>query len=100
METQATIPQTLPTSNSVEGVTVIKKYKNRKLYDTESSRYVTLNDVYALFAEGKPVKVISNVNEEDVTVNILLQALAEKSKGQNRSDIAATLKTMASYLTK
>lgn len=99
METQTSPQVTLPT-NAGEAVTVIKKYKNRKLYDTESSRYVTLNDVYALFQEGKAVKVVSNVNEEDVTVNILLQALAEKSKGQERTDIASTLRTMANYLTK
>jgi polyhydroxyalkanoate synthesis regulator protein len=70
------------------------------LYDTESSRYVTLSDVYALFQEGKTVRVVNNVNEEDVTVNILLQALAERSKGQTKVDIAATLVNMASYLTK
>lgn len=97
---EQTSPQiTLPTSTA-ESVTVIKKYKNRKLYDTESSRYVTLNDVYTLFQDGKAVKVVNNVNEEDVTVNILLQALAEKSKGKDRQDVASTLRVMANYLTK
>lgn len=99
METQTSPQVTLPT-NTGDATTVIKKYKNRKLYDTDSSRYVTLNDVYALFESGKAVKVVNNVNEEDVTVNILLQALAERSKGQARTDIAATLVNMASYLTK
>lgn len=99
METQ-TAQQITPLNGTAEDVTVIKKYKNRKLYDTDSSRYVTLSDIYALFQEGKAVKVVNNVTDEDVTVNILLQALAEKSKGQTRSDVASALVGMANYITK
>jgi PHB/PHA accumulation regulator DNA-binding domain len=80
MEAQASPQITLPSSTE-QAITVIKKYKNRKLYDTESSRYVTLK-------------------EEDVTVNILLLALAEKSKNQNRTEIASELDRMSKYLTK
>lgn len=99
METQANPQTALPTSNG-EAVTVVKKYKNRKLYDTSSSRYITLGDIFTLFQEGKTVQVISNVTDEDVTINTLLQALAEKSKGQTKSEIASTLVSMSQYLTK
>jgi polyhydroxyalkanoate synthesis repressor PhaR len=99
MEAQASPQITLPSSTE-QAITVIKKYKNRKLYDTESSRYVTLKDIYTFFQEGKNVQVINNVNEEDVTVNILLLALAEKSKNQNRTEIASELDRMSKYLTK
>lgn len=57
---------------------VIKKYPNRRLYDTNESKYVTLNDVRHLVLEGVPFCVIDKKTEEDITRNILLQIIIEQ----------------------
>jgi polyhydroxyalkanoate synthesis repressor PhaR len=62
---------------------VIKKYANRRLYDTAESRYVALDDIRQLVTEGKPFRVIDTVNGEDITRSILLQIIVEQEeKGQ------------------
>ncbi|MDO4776650.1 MAG: polyhydroxyalkanoate synthesis regulator DNA-binding domain-containing protein [Cardiobacteriaceae bacterium] len=55
----------------------IKKYANRRLYDTGASRYVSLEDVKALFAESEQVCVIDATNGADITRAVLFQILAE-----------------------
>jgi polyhydroxyalkanoate synthesis repressor PhaR len=60
---------------------VIKKYPNRRLYDTELSRYVTLVDVRDLVMEGQEFKVIDTANNEDITRAILLQIMLEEESG-------------------
>ncbi len=60
---------------------VIKKYPNRRLYDTELSRYVTLVDVRELVMEGQEFKVIDTANNEDITRAILLQIMLEEESG-------------------
>ena len=62
-------------------VRVIKKYPNRRLYDTELSRYVTLVDVRDLLMEGKEFRVIDTANNEDITRSILLQIMLEEESG-------------------
>lgn len=57
---------------------VIKKYPNRRLYDTSESKYVTLNDVRHLVLQGVPFCVIDKKTEEDITRNILLQIIIEQ----------------------
>ncbi len=57
---------------------VIKKYPNRRLYDTESSRYITLEDVRQLVLDGEEFIVKDVKSEEDLTRNILLQIIAEQ----------------------
>jgi hypothetical protein len=47
---------------------VIKRYPNRKLYDTEAGRYITLEDVAALICRGHEVQVVDHVTGEDLTV--------------------------------
>jgi len=62
-------------------VRVIKKYPNRRLYDTELSRYVTVADVRDLVMKGKEFRVIDTANNEDITRSILLQIMFEEETG-------------------
>lgn len=61
----------------------IKRYANRKLYDTERSCYVTLEDISAMIKAGEEVKVIDNKNGDDLTSVTLAQIIfeTEKKKG-------------------
>lgn len=57
---------------------VIKKYPNRRLYDTTESKYVTLNDVRKLVLDGVSFCVMDKKTGEDITRNILLQIIIEQ----------------------
>ena len=57
---------------------VIKKYPNRRLYDTVESRYITLADVRRLVTEGTSFVVIDKKSQEDITRSILLQVISEQ----------------------
>jgi polyhydroxyalkanoate synthesis repressor PhaR len=57
---------------------VIKKYPNRRLYDTEESRYVTLCDIRKLVVEEVGFSVIDKKTGDDITRSILLQIITEQ----------------------
>ena len=57
---------------------IIKKYPNRRLYDTEISRYIILDDVRKLVLDGIDIQVTDAKSEEDLTRSILLQIIAEQ----------------------
>jgi polyhydroxyalkanoate synthesis repressor PhaR len=57
---------------------VIKKYPNRRLYDTVESRYITLADVRRLVVERIEFVVVDKKNSADITRSILLQVIAEQ----------------------
>jgi polyhydroxyalkanoate synthesis repressor PhaR len=57
---------------------VIKKYPNRRLYDTVESRYITLADVRRLVVEKIEFVVVDKKNSADITRSILLQVIAEQ----------------------
>ncbi|MFZ8964828.1 MAG: polyhydroxyalkanoate synthesis repressor PhaR [Steroidobacteraceae bacterium] len=59
---------------------LIKKYPNRRLYDTGASRYVTLNDVYQLVIEKTEFAVLDARSGKDITRSILLQLIAEQEQ--------------------
>ena len=59
---------------------LIKKYPNRRLYDTEESRYITLGDVRQLVIEERPFVVIDKKSERDITRSVLLQVISELEK--------------------
>ena len=61
----------------------LKKYANRRLYDTEKSTYVTLNQVADLIRKGRQVEVIDAKTKEDVTAFILTQIILEEAKNKN-----------------
>jgi len=60
---------------------VIKKYENRRLYDTAASRYVNLEDVARMVREGVEVAVVDARSGEDLTRVILTQVIMEDAKG-------------------
>ena len=62
---------------------IIKKYPNRRLYDTVSSKYVTLKQVGDMIKSGITVEVKDVTTEEDVTSFILNQILLEEAKNKN-----------------
>ena len=67
-------------SNDEPSRRVIKKYPNRRLYDTQESKYVTLHDVRKLVLDGVPFQVIDKKTEEDITRSILLQIIIEQEE--------------------
>ena len=65
------------------GPVVIKKYANRRLYNTETSSYITLDHLAAMTREGRDFKVIDAKTEEDITHNVLTQIIMEEeARGQ------------------
>jgi len=62
---------------------LFKKYANRRLYDTEKSAYVTLDQVSDLIKNGRQVEVIDARTQEDVTAFILTQIIMEEAKNKN-----------------
>jgi polyhydroxyalkanoate synthesis repressor PhaR len=61
---------------------VIKKYANRRLYDTSKSRYINLEDIAAMVRNGKDLQVVDASTGEDLTRVTLTQIIVEDAKGQ------------------
>ena len=64
------------------GKVVIRKYANRRLYDTSGSRYVNLEDIAALIRNGTEVQVIDAKTGQDLTRVTLTQIILEDAKGE------------------
>ena len=64
-----------------EPVRLIKKYPNRRLYDTRTSAYITLGDVKELVLKYEPFKVVDAKTGDDLTRSILLQIILEEESG-------------------
>jgi polyhydroxyalkanoate synthesis repressor PhaR len=62
-------------------VRIIKKYPNRRLYDTEISRYITLEEIRQLVLAGIRFRVEDKRTKDDITRSILLQVIAEQEEG-------------------
>jgi polyhydroxyalkanoate synthesis repressor PhaR len=80
-------PQQSPSANKgdpfMAAVRLIKKYPNRRLYDTQTSSYITLTDVKQLVLDQEEFKVVDAKNGEDLTRQILMQIiLEEEQEGQ------------------
>ncbi len=60
---------------------IIKKYPNRRLYDTEISRYITLENIRQLVINGEDFQVIDKRTGDDITRTILLQVISEQEEG-------------------
>lgn len=61
---------------------IIKKYSNRKLYDTKEKKYINLSEVSRLIREGVEVKVIDNKTKDDITSLVLAQIIVEQEKSK------------------
>lgn len=59
---------------------IIKRYPNRKLYDTEAKRYITLDGIAELIKNGQEVQVIDHTTDEDLTAVTLTQIIFEQEK--------------------
>ena len=59
---------------------VVKRYANRKLYDTQRSRYVTLEQIADMIRSGEDVKIVDNNSKEDLTAITLAQIIFEEEK--------------------
>jgi polyhydroxyalkanoate synthesis repressor PhaR len=66
--------------NNMSNERLIKKYANRRLYDSTESRHVTLEDIRKLIVSGAKVKVVDDKSGEDLTRAVLLQVIAEQDQ--------------------
>ena len=62
---------------------IIKRYRNRKLYNTQSKCYITLEEIEDLIKRNEEVKVIDNVTENDITSSTLSQIIFGLEKNQS-----------------
>ncbi|MGH1577490.1 polyhydroxyalkanoate synthesis repressor PhaR [Planktotalea sp.] len=77
---------------------LIKRYASRRLYNTETSDYVTLEDISGFISEGRDVKIIDLKTGDDLTRQYLLQIVAEReSKGESVLPVAVLTDLVRSY---
>lgn len=72
-------------AHGTQAETVIKRYENRKLYDPEARRYVTLSDLARMIAKGKEVRVVDQRTGEDLSTLVLAQVILEIIKDHTSS---------------
>ncbi len=78
--------------SGTENITkVIKRYQNRKLYDTQKSRYVTLDDIARMIRDQVHLVIIDNKTKADITGSTLIQIIFDAEK---KSDICAPLSVL------
>src|SRR5688500_1944294 len=72
-------------ASTAEGgeVTLIKKYGNRRLYDTRRSRYVTLEDLVEVIARGEEIQVIDATSGDDVTKRVMTQIILQEEESHH-----------------
>jgi polyhydroxyalkanoate synthesis repressor PhaR len=80
------------------GTVIIKKYANRRLYNTESSSYITLDHLAVMTREGRDFKVIDAKTEEDITHSVLTQIIMEEeTRGQTMLPVSFLRQLIAMY---
>jgi len=85
-------------STGGSGTVIIKKYANRRLYNTETSSYITLDHLAAMTREGRDFKVIDAKTEEDITHNVLTQIIMEEeNRGQTMLPVNFLRQLIALY---
>lgn len=67
---------------------IIKRYTNRKLYDTVESRYVTLDEIAEMIKQGAEVKIVDNRTKDDLTSVTLAQIIFEEEKKKNQMPLS------------
>ena len=80
------------------GTVIIKKYANRRLYNTETSSYITLEHLAAMTREGRDFKVIDAKSEDDITHNVLTQIIMEEeNRGQTMLPVSFLRQLISLY---
>ncbi|MEO0484641.1 MAG: polyhydroxyalkanoate synthesis repressor PhaR [Pseudomonadota bacterium] len=79
---------------------LIKRYASRRLYNTETSDYVTLEDIAAFIRDGREVQIVDLKSGDDLTRQYLLQIIADhESKGENVLPVTVLTDLVRSYTT-
>jgi polyhydroxyalkanoate synthesis repressor PhaR len=85
-------------SSGGTGTVIIKKYANRRLYNTETSSYITLEHLALMTREGRDFKVIDAKSEDDITHNVLTQIIMEEeNRGQTMLPVSFLRQLIALY---
>ncbi|MBY0412636.1 MAG: polyhydroxyalkanoate synthesis regulator DNA-binding domain-containing protein, partial [Bdellovibrionales bacterium] len=77
---------------TMSDVRIIKRYQNRKLYDTHQSCYVTLEEIAQIIREGNEIQVIDNKTKNDITYITQIQLLFDQEKKSTRAGDVELLK--------
>ncbi len=77
-------PEQARAADSARELKLIKRYTNRKLYDTVESRYVTLDEIAEMIKQGLEVRIIDNRSKDDLTSVTLAQIIFEEEKKKSR----------------
>lgn len=79
---------------------LIKRYASRRLYNTETSDYVTLDDIASFIRDGREVQIVDLKSGDDLTRQYLLQIIAEhESRGENMLPVGVLTDLVRSYTT-
>ena len=73
-------------------VRIIKRYQNRKLYDTFNRRYIKLEEVWQIIRDGQDIKIIDNITQKDITYKIQIQILFNQERQVNGKEDIELLK--------
>ena len=73
-------------------VRIIKRYQNRKLYDTHQSCYVTLEEIAQIIREGHEIQVIDNKTKNDITYQTQIQLLFDQERKSTKAGDVELLK--------
>lgn len=85
-------------SADASGTVIIKKYANRRLYNTESSSYITLDHLAQMTRDGREFKVIDAKTEEDITRTVLTQIIMEEeNRGQTMLPVSFLRQLISLY---
>lgn len=76
---------------------LIKKYANRRLYDTSSSSYITLTNCAELIRAGKNVRIIDASTEHDITASVMIQIIQEREQETQILPISALRQIICAY---
>src|SRR5688500_17780759 len=84
-------------SGAVPQRRIIKRYSNRKLYDTKGSTYVTLLQIAEMIRDGEEVEIIDNATKEDKTDVTLALIISEELRTKPRAIPLSTLKALVRH---
>lgn len=84
-------------NESEQNIRVIKKYPNRRVYDTDQSKYIKIDDLRQMVIDGIDFQVIDTKSKKDVTRSVLLQIILEQESENNPLFTSDNLKHFIRY---